>query len=81
MWSSSVSRDTSGRHLQTQAILQNGRREQAGAPGHRRRLYRTTQNSAGWRKWGKRESVGLDLPWEGGGLKQGPGPSVGALGG
>ena len=25
MWSSSVSRDTSGRHLQTQAILQNGK--------------------------------------------------------
>ena len=49
VWSTSLSTDTSGIHLQTQKCLQNTSWEQAGVPDHRKRIYRTTQNSVGWR--------------------------------
>lgn len=74
-----LSPEISRRHLQTQVILQKDLADEseAGEPGHWT-PYRNQQNSgAGWRKWGKRESVGLEPVLGGWGLKQGPGPSVG----
>ena len=70
VWSSSVSRDTSGRHLQTQAILQKGRREQAGAPGHRRRLYAAAAAAAKLHRW---QPTRLPRPWDSPGKNTGVG--------
>ena len=48
-WNTSLPMDTSGIHLQTQKCLQNTSWEQAGVPDHRKRIYRTTQDSVGQR--------------------------------
>ena len=48
-WNTYLSMDTSGIHLQTQKCLQNTSWEQTGGPDQRKRTYRTTQNSVGWR--------------------------------
>ena len=52
-WSTSLSMDTSGIHLQTQKCMQNTSWEQTGGPDQQKRIYRPTQNSVGRRKWGK----------------------------
>ena len=68
MWSTSLSMDTSGTHLKTQNILWNTSWEQARVPDQWKRIYRTTQNSVGQSKEGKklREWAGLDLHLGGG---------------
>ena len=45
MWSTPLSMDTSGVHLQTQKTLQNTSWEWAGVPAHQKRIYRPRQNS------------------------------------
>ena len=59
-WSTSLSMDTSGIHLQTQKILQNISCEQAGVPDHWKRKYRTIQNSVGEMKEGRKEESEQD---------------------
>ena len=56
-WSTSLSTDTSGIPLQTQKYMQKTSWEQTGVPDQWKRIYRTMQNSVGWRKWGKNRSV------------------------
>ena len=46
-WSTSLSIDTSGIHLQTQKCIQNTSGEQTGVPEQRKRIYGTMQNSLG----------------------------------
>ena len=48
-WSTSLSTDTSGIHLQTQKCMQNTSWEQTRVPAQWKRIYRTMQNSVGWR--------------------------------
>ena len=48
-WTTSLSMDTLRKHLQRQKCLQNTSWELAGVPDHWKRIYRTTQNSVGWR--------------------------------
>ena len=49
MWSTSLSKDTSGLHLQTQKCMQNTSWEWTGVPDQWKRIYRTMQNSGGGR--------------------------------
>ena len=60
MWSTSLSMDTSGIHLQTQNCMQNTSWEHTGVPDQRKRIYRTTQNLVGWRE--KNRSVSRTGP-------------------
>ena len=48
-WSTSLCMDTSGIHLETQKCMQNTSWEETGVPDHQKRIYRTKQNSVGWR--------------------------------
>ena len=48
-WSTSLSMDTSGIHLQTQKCIQNTSWEWTGVPDQWKRIYRTMQNSVGSR--------------------------------
>ena len=48
-WSTSLSSDTSGIHLQTQKCMQNTSWERTGVPDQRKRIYRPTKNLVGWR--------------------------------
>ena len=43
MWSTSLSMDTSGTHLQTQKCMQNTSCEWTGVPDQRKRIYRPFQ--------------------------------------
>ena len=45
----SLSKDTSGIHLQTQKCMQNTSWEQTGVPAQQKRICRRTQNLVGWR--------------------------------
>ena len=56
-WSTSLSMDTSGTHLQTLKCMQNTSWEWTGVPDQWKRLYRPTQNSIGQRVRGKNRSV------------------------
>ena len=63
MWSTSLSTDTSGMHLQTEKYMQNTSWEHTGVPDQWKRIYRSMKNSVGWRNWGKTAVlVGLNLP-------------------
>ena len=55
MWSTSLSMDTSGIHLQTQKCLQNTSLERIAVPDQWKRIYKTTQTSVGTR--GENRSV------------------------
>ena len=71
-WSTSLSTDTRGTHLQTQKCMQNTSWKRTGVPDQWERIYRTTQNLVGWRNQGERqELVGLGLPSAGGGTEAG----------
>ena len=72
-WSTSLSTYTSGIHLQTQKCMQNACWEWIGLPNQWKRIYTATQNSVGWRNYGKKTGVlvGLDLPLKGGGTEAG----------
>ena len=48
-WSTSLSTDTWGIHIQTQKCLQNSSWEQTGVSDERKRIYGATQNLVGWR--------------------------------
>ena len=61
-WSTSLSRDISGIHLQTQKWMQNAGWEQTGVPEQWKRTYRTTQNSVGQGTRGKNRSVSRTGP-------------------
>ena len=62
-WSTSLSMDTSGIHLQTQKCMQNTSWEWTGVSDQWKSLHRTTQNSVGWRIRGKSRSVSkIGLP-------------------
>ena len=76
-WSTSRSTDTSGIPLQTQKCVQKTSWEQTGVPDQWKRIYRTMQNSVGWRNWGKNRRVraGPALSWLGE-LKQGSDPHI-----
>ena len=80
-WSTSLSRDISGIHLQTQKWMQNAGWEQTGVPEQWKRIYRTMQNSVGWRNWGENRSVSRTGPalsgW--GNWSRGPIPTSGQL--
>ena len=79
-WIISLSIDTSRIHLQRQKILQNTSREQAGAPAHWKRTYRARKIQWDEGSRGRRgEWAGLDLHLEGGELKQGSDPHIGAI--
>ena len=54
-WSTSLSMDTSGIHLQTQNSRQNTSLERTGVPDQRKRIYRTTQNLAGQKNQGEEQ--------------------------
>ena len=62
MWSTPLSMDTLGIHLQTQQRMQNPSWEQTGVPEQRKRTYRTTQNSVGQGTRGKNRSVSRTGP-------------------
>ena len=62
MWSTSLSMDALGKHLQTQKCMQITSWEQTGVPDWWKRVYRTTQNLVGWRNWGKKRSVSRTGP-------------------
>ena len=53
IWSTSLSLDASGIHLQVQ-ISQNRSWKQAGVPDYQKGIYRYIQNSVGWRDRGKK---------------------------
>ena len=83
MRSTSLSMDTSGIHLQTQKCMQTTSRERSGEPDQWKRIYRTTQNSVGWRNYGKNRSVirirtGPAFGWWGN-WSRGPIPTLGQL--
>ena len=74
-WNTSLSRDASGTHLQTQKHMQNASWERTGLPDQQKRMYRPMQNSVGWRKFGGNGSVGrTGLPSAGGGTEAGVWP-------
>ena len=54
MWSTSLSSDTSGIHLQTQKCIQNTIWEWTGGPDQGKRIYGTTQNSIQQRNEGEK---------------------------
>ena len=54
-WSTSLSTDSSGIHLQTQKCLQNTSWEWTGVPDQCKRIYRTMQNLVGWRNWKEKQ--------------------------
>ena len=62
MWSTFLSMVISGIYLQTQKCMQNTSWEQTGVPDQWKRIYRTMQNSVGWRNWGKNRSVSRTGP-------------------
>ena len=80
-WSTSLSTDISGLHLQTQKCMQNTNREPTGVPDQRKRIYRPPQNSVGWRNYGVKWSVS----WTGSALSgwgnwsRSPMPTLGQL--
>ena len=62
-WSTSLSTDTSGIHLQTQKCIQNTSWEQKGVSDQWKRIYRTTQNLVGFKGTrGKNKSVSKNGP-------------------
>ena len=66
MWSTSLSKDTSGIHLQTQNCMKNTSGEWTGEPDQQKRIYRTMQNVVEGRNWGKNRSVSRPGPALGG---------------
>ena len=76
-WSTSLSTDTSGIHLQTQKWMQNTSWKWTGVPDQQKRIYRPMQNSVGWTEQGGRTGIliGLDLP----SASRGPIPTSGQL--
>ena len=54
-WSTSLSTDTSGIHLQTQKFMHNTSWEWTGVPDQWKIIYRPTQNSVGWRNSGEKQ--------------------------
>ena len=66
MWSTSLSKDTSGIHLQTQNCMKNTSRDWTGEPDQQKRIYRTMQNVVEGRNWGKNRSVSRPGPALGG---------------
>ena len=65
MWSTSLSTDASGIHLQMQKCLQNTCWEWTGVPDQWKRIYRTTQNSVGMGKNRSVSRTGPALGWWG----------------
>ena len=79
-WSTSLSTNTSGIHLQTQKCMQNTSWEWTEVPDQKR-IYRTIQNSVGWRNYGKNRSINGTGPALGGwgSWSRGPIPTSGQL--
>jgi len=78
-WSTSLSTDTSGIHLQTQKCMHNTSWERTGVPDQRGRIYRTMQNLVGWRKKNRSVSRTGPTPRRVEELKQGSNPYMGAV--
>ena len=79
-WSTSLSTDTSGIHLQTQKCMKNTSWEWTGVPDQRKRIYRTTQNLVELGTRGKKRGVSRTGPafGEWGNWSRGSDPHSGA---
>ena len=80
-WSTSLSTDTSGIHLQTQKGMQNSSWDQTGVPDQWESIYRTTQISVAWRNQGEKQECweNWTCPQQVGELKQWSDPHIRAI--